>query len=118
MQSEKGKITQKNKHYDIRIRAYQYALKVIKFIDSLPPDRTAGVLSGQFLRSSTSIGANIIEAQAASSQKEFKNFLNHALKSANETKYWLALLRDSSKRPKDCTKPRSSRKFLPPVLLR
>ena len=99
MQSEKGKITKKDKQYDIRTRSYQYALDVIKYIDSLPPGRTAGVLFGQLLRSSTSIGANIIEAQAASSQKDFKNFLNHALKSANETKYWLALLRDSGKKP-------------------
>ncbi|MEW6163180.1 MAG: four helix bundle protein [Nitrospirota bacterium] len=40
------------------------------------------------LRSATSIGANIIEAQAASSRRDFRNFLNHALKSANETKFW------------------------------
>jgi len=53
------------------------------------------------LRSATSIGANIIEAQAASSRKDFKNFLNHALKSANETKFCLALLRDSGKKSKE-----------------
>ena len=46
------------------------------------------------LRSATSIGANIIEAQAASSKRDFVNFLNHALKSGNETKFWLALARD------------------------
>src|SRR3990167_8559273 len=52
-------------------------------------------LGKQLLRSATSIGANIIEAQAASSKRDFQNFLNHALKSANETKYWLLLIRDS-----------------------
>lgn len=41
-----------------------------------------------------SIGANIVEAQFASSRKDFINFLHHALKSANETKYWLALAKE------------------------
>ena len=60
-------------------------------------DLSIQVIARQLLRSGTSIGANVIEAQAASSKKEFTNFLNHALKSANETKFWLALLRDSGK---------------------
>jgi four helix bundle protein len=59
------------------------------------------VVAQQLLRSATSIGANIIEAQASSSRKEFTNFLNHSLKSANESKFWLALLRDSGKAKKD-----------------
>jgi len=46
------------------------------------------------MRSATSIGANIIEAQAACSKRDFINFLNYALKSGNETKFWLALSRD------------------------
>lgn len=49
------------------------------------------------MRCATSIGANVIEAQAASSKRDFVNFLNHASKSANETKFWLSLLRDSGK---------------------
>lgn len=43
------------------------------------------------LRAITSIAANIREAQAASSKRDFINFLNYALKSANESKFWLAL---------------------------
>ncbi|OHA24317.1 MAG: hypothetical protein A3D50_02180, partial [Candidatus Taylorbacteria bacterium RIFCSPHIGHO2_02_FULL_44_12] len=46
------------------------------------------------------IGANIIEAQAGSSKKDFTNFFSHALKSANESKFWLGLLRDSGKADK------------------
>ncbi|RLE07130.1 MAG: hypothetical protein DRJ06_06485 [Candidatus Aminicenantes bacterium] len=42
------------------------------------------------------MGANIIEAQAGSSKRDFKNFINHVLKSANETSYWLCLLRDGT----------------------
>jgi len=54
-------------------------------------------MAKQVLRSGTSMGANYIEAQVASSKKDFANFLHHSLKSANESKFWLALLRDSKK---------------------
>lgn len=49
------------------------------------------------MRAGTSIGANLVEATASSSKREFKKFHEIALKSANETKYWLGLLRDSKK---------------------
>ncbi len=55
------------------------------------------VIYKQLIRSATSIGANIIEAQAGSSRKDFTNFFSYALKSANESKFWLGLLRDSGK---------------------
>jgi len=55
------------------------------------------VIAKQLLRAATSIGANIIEAQASPSRKDFTNFFNHSLKSANETKYWLGLLKDTNK---------------------
>ena len=83
---------------DIKKRAYTYALDLIKAIDHLnQKDLSIQVMARQLLRSGTSVGANVIEAQAASSKREFTNFLNHALKSANESKFWLALLRDSGK---------------------
>ncbi|MGB7062126.1 MAG: four helix bundle protein [Candidatus Zixiibacteriota bacterium] len=83
---------------DIKKRAFQYALDTVNFEDQLnQKDLSVQVMARQLLRSATSIGANIIEAQASSSKKEFTNFLNHSLKSANETKFWLALLRDSGK---------------------
>lgn len=75
-------------------RAFQLARKVIKLMDELPNKRAAWVIADQLIRSITSIGANIIEAQAASSKKDFTNFLNHALKSGNESKFRLALLKD------------------------
>jgi len=79
-------------------RAYQYSLEIIKFIDTLDKkDFSQEILAKQLLRSATSIGANIIEAQAASSKRDFTNFLSYALKSANESKFWLGLLRDSKK---------------------
>ena len=73
-------------------------MKIIKFIDSLDrKDAVCRTVGNQLLRSGTSIGANIIEARASSSKRDFVNFFNHALKSANETKYWLGLMRDSGK---------------------
>ena len=83
---------------DVKYRAYIYALAIIKFIDTLDKkDFSVQVIVKQLLRSATSIGANIIEAQAGSTKKDFTNFFNYSLKSANESKFWLGLLRDSKK---------------------
>lgn len=49
----------------------------------------------QLIRSATSIGANMVEGKSGSSRKDWKNFYLIALKSANETKYWLCLIRDT-----------------------
>jgi len=80
---------------DIRKGSYIYAIKIIKFIESLLNNQTCKIIGSQLLRSATSVGANIIEAQASGTRKDFTNFLNHSLKSANESKFWLGLLRDS-----------------------
>lgn len=81
---------------DIKYRAYVFAIKLIKFIRKLPKnDYALEIIIKQILRSATSIGANIIEAKASSSKKDFTNFYHYALKSANETRFWLGLLRDS-----------------------
>lgn len=86
-----------NKVYDLNKRTYIYALEIIKFLENLPKDYISQVIGKQLLRSATSIGANIIEARASSSKKDFANFYNHSLKSANESKFWLGLLKDSNK---------------------
>lgn len=86
---------------ELKKRAYYYALDIIKFIGSLDKkDFIVQVIVKQLLRAATSIGANIIEAQAGSTKKDFTNFFAYALKSANETKFWLGLLRDSEKAEK------------------
>lgn len=82
---------------EFKTRIYRFILKLIKNVDSLPKDTSSQIFAKQILRSATSIGANYIEAQAASSKKDFANFFHHALKSANETKFWLAILRDTNK---------------------
>ena len=85
------------KSQNLQLRTYQFALQVLKLIDQLPNQKSYWSLGDQLLRAATSIGANIIEAQAASGRKDFINFYTYALKSANETKFWLALIRDSGK---------------------
>ncbi|TSC63304.1 MAG: S23 ribosomal protein [Microgenomates group bacterium Gr01-1014_93] len=75
-------------------RAFTFAREIISLVDKFPNKRSAWVISDQLLRAATSVGANIIEAQSASSKKDFINFLNYALKSGNETKFWLALAKD------------------------
>ncbi len=80
---------------DLKTRCYHFSLDIIAFIDTLPNKRTIWIIADQLLRSSMSIGANLIEGSAASSRLEYKKFYEIALKSANETKYWLCLLRDS-----------------------
>lgn len=83
---------------DLKKRVYFYALEIIKFIDNLDKkDFIVQIITKQLLRSATSIGANIIEAQAGSTKRDFTNFFAYALKSANESKFWLGLLRDSGK---------------------
>lgn len=90
---------------DLKTRAYRFSLNLINLINSLPNSKTTIVIINQVLRSGTSIGANIIEAQAASSKLEFKKYYEISLKSANETKYWLCLLRDSDIANKETIDP-------------
>jgi len=80
---------------DLKTRCYKFSLSIIAFIDTLPNKRAAWIIADQLLRSSMSIGANLIEGSAASSRLEYKKYYEIALKSANETKYWLSLLIDS-----------------------
>ena len=82
---------------EFKKRLYDFTLKLIKFLDKLPKDNISKRIGDQLLRSGTSIIANFVEGQAASSKKDFINFLNFSLKSANESKLWFALLRDSGR---------------------
>ena len=75
-------------------KAYAFALEIVK-IYKLLTERKEYVLSKQLLRSGTSIGANINEAIAGQSKRDFVYKLNIALKEARETNYWLNLLKDA-----------------------
>jgi len=81
---------------DLRYRSYHFSIQIIQFINKLPEKRVYWIIADQLLRSATSVGANIIEAKSASSRRDFIKFYEIALKSANETIYWLSLLRDAT----------------------
>lgn len=85
---------QKSKN-EFEQRVYNYSLSLIQLIKILPTTFISHVLSKQLLRSGTSIGANIFEARAASSKKDYINFFSYSLKSANESIFWLNLIKDS-----------------------
>ena len=80
---------------DFKKRLYSFVLDLIKFITVLDKNIVNEVIVKQLLRSGTSIIANYAESSAASSKKDFINFFSYSLKSANESKVWLALLRDT-----------------------
>jgi four helix bundle protein len=83
------------KPYNIKHRCYQFSKELVQFVTTAKFERISFSIFDQLMRSGTSIGANIIEAKSGSSTKDFRNFYTIALKSANETKYWLCLIRDT-----------------------
>ena len=78
----------------IQTKSYAFALQIIVLYRKLCAANEF-VLSKQLLRSGTSIGANVEEAQAGQSRADFISKMSIASKEARETKYWLRLLRDS-----------------------
>ena len=82
---------------DLKRRVYKFSVSVIEFVQSLNKTGVFYSIIDQLLRSSTSVGANIIEAKAASSKKDFIKYYEIALKSSHETRYWLFLIRDGLK---------------------
>lgn len=90
----KTKTQNSNVKANVRYRAYQFSLKVIGLVKDFPQNRIYLIFIDQLLRAATSIGANLIEAKSSSSKKDFIRFYEIALKSCNETIYWLYLLRD------------------------
>jgi four helix bundle protein len=83
------------KPYNIRHRALLFSKELVLFIKNASYDRKYFSMFDQLLRSGTSIGANLVEGRSGSSKKDWKNFYAIALKSANETKYWICLIRDT-----------------------
>ena len=79
----------------VMIKSYAFALRIIRLYKYLITEQKEYVLSKQVLRSGTAIGALVKEAEHAQSKADFLNKMNIALKEANETEYWLMLLKDS-----------------------
>lgn len=77
---------------DIHERAFEFAVRIVKLVRSLPNELAASVIARQIVRSGTGIGANVEEAQAGQSRKEFARKMTIACGEARETLYWLRLL--------------------------
>lgn len=89
------------KPFDIKKRCFLFSKVLLKFVTDAKYERIHFSIFDQLLRSGTSIGANVVEGGVGSSKKDVINFYHIALKSANETKYWLCLVRDSLDYNKD-----------------
>jgi four helix bundle protein len=84
-----------NKPNVLKEKSYAFALRIVRMFKHLSQEKREFVLSKQALRSGTSIGANVAEANQGQSKVDFVHKLSISLKEAVETEYWLHLLRDS-----------------------
>jgi len=92
---------------EFKKRLYNFVLRLIRLLESLPKNGTIIIIGDQLLRSGTSILGNYIEGQSASSKKDFLKYIEICLKSTNESKLWICLLRDTGK-----IKPEEAKWFL------
>ena len=94
---DNGKLIIENKKENVVMnKSYVFALRIIKLYKHLVTEQKEYVLSKQILRSGTAIGALVKEAEHAQSKADFIHKMNVSLKEANETEYWLMLLKDSN----------------------
>ena len=83
------------KEQEFKRRLYKLVLRIIKFVEKCKRSQTARIVGDQLIRSSTSMIGNYIEGQSASSKKDYTNYFHHCLKSTNESKVWISILRDT-----------------------
>ena len=80
------------KDSDLRTRSKELALRIIRMCEDIDTSKGKGVLVNQIVRSATSVGANVHEANYAVSKADFVNKFHIALKECNETEYWIDIL--------------------------
>jgi four helix bundle protein len=80
---------------DMVARTRDFALRVIRLVSRLPRNRVADIIGRQLVRSGMSIGANYREASRAITKRHFASILAVSLREADETLYWLELVRDA-----------------------
>jgi four helix bundle protein len=80
----------------LRTKSYQFAILIVTLSQKLVSEKKEYVLCKQLLRSGTAVGALIREAEFAQSKKDFINKMSIALKEANESVYWIDLLKDTN----------------------
>jgi four helix bundle protein len=79
----------------LRIKSYAFAVRIVKMVKCLANDIKLQPIYTQILKSGTSIAANLRESEFAQSPSDFISKLSIALKEANETLFWLNLLKDT-----------------------
>ncbi len=79
---------------ELQSRTKRFALRVLKLVDALPRSTAGRAISNQLVRSATSVGANYRAACRARSRAEFAAKLGTVLEEADESLYWLELIRD------------------------
>ena len=83
-----------NERRELERRTKVFALRIVRFVGSLPKTKVAEVLGFQLLRSGTSIGANYREANRAESRSDFIHKIGVTEKEAAETQYWLEIFEE------------------------
>ena len=96
MQNEKEKFKE-----NFVKRLISFTVQIIRFCRKLKSDSSLWSIIDQLIRSAGSIGANVVEAKSSSSKRDYLHFFEIALKSANETKYWLLVVIEVSSADKD-----------------
>lgn len=77
-------------------RLVKFSVTILSFAEEMRSNRVIWPVADQLVRSATSIGANVVEAKSSSSKRDYIHFFEIALKSANETKYWLIVIKESN----------------------
>lgn len=83
------------KQLEFKKRLYDLVLRLIRFIENLKKTSTSRIVGDQLLRSGTGILGTYIEGLSASSKREYLNYFNYSLKSSNESRVWVSILRDT-----------------------
>ncbi len=79
--------------FDIQERTFKFAVRVVKLLNRLPRTTAGFEIGKQVVRSATSIGSNVEEADAAESKQDFIHKMSIAHKETRETRYWLRIVR-------------------------
>jgi len=83
------------KDKDLKERTRQFALKIIRLVASLPRTREADIIGRQLLKAGTLVGANYRESNRSRSRAEFRSKIGIVEQEADESLYWLEILKDS-----------------------
>lgn len=97
MEENFSKLTREEFKKQLKARIYNWTVRLVKYsrqlLKNLPKESYS--IIDQLIRAGTSVCANYIEAQGSPTTKDFRKFLSYSLKSCNESKYWLSLIKDS-----------------------